>query len=325
MTICDAASRARRALGLMLYLLAFSIASPLRSDPGPSFQPAGLHDNNVSALAWDGESLWAGTFDAGLARLRDGRWSKVPIVGPPKNKWINALCWDGRNLWVGSGGGLARWNASALEHVAEVEGPIHSIRMDGGTLVVAGNDRVWIRREDGWETVELPGETLHAAFIHRDSLWTGGMWGALEQRGESWQRYSELNGRLPHSWVTALLTVGDTVWAGTYDAGLVVLAADGPARPLRSDAWVNFNALTRTEGGVAVGTMEDGLLLWTESTGSWQRLTTVDGLPSTTSPPSSRLENRCGWVRGAGWWNCPSLPGVRWTLTPGFGVVCMGA
>ncbi len=270
--------------------LALSISSPVSSDPGPlSWTYEGLHDPNVSALAWDGESLWAGTFDAGLARLRDGRWSRVEIAGSPKHRWINALCWDGEELWVGSAGGLARWNArsGSLERVLEIEGPVNSIRLENDAalglplaLIVVGNDRVWIRRAGAWQMIELPGETLHAAFVDRDTLWTGGMWGALEKRGESQQRYSELNGRLPHSWVTALLPVGDDVWAGTYDAGLVVLADDGPAEMLRPDAWVNFNALAPTRDGVAVGTMEDGLLLWKRSERSWRRLTTADGLPS---------------------------------------------
>lgn len=281
----------RVAPGWMLWLtLAFSVSSPVSSDPGPfAWTYEGLHDRNVSALAWDGESLWAGTFDAGLARLRDGRWSRVEITGPPKHRWINALCWDGETLWVGSAGGLARWNASSgsLEQVAEIEGPVNSIRLEGeagltpsGELVVAGNDRVWIRRSNSWETIDRPGETLHAAFLDRDTLWTGGMWGAQEQRGETQQRYSELNGLLPHSWVTALLPVGDTVWAGTYDAGLVILADEGPAEVLRPEAWVNFNALARTGDGVAVGTMEDGLLLWNRSEKTWLRLTRADGLPS---------------------------------------------
>ncbi len=278
--------------GLLLIAFALSIASPLSADPGPFVarvhQP---HDGNVSALAWDGETsprrgtsgtLWAGTFDAGLARLRDGRWERVPIPGTPKQRWINALCWDGETLWIGSGGGLARWDAASrsLERLDVLDGPVNSIRHEFGTVVVAGNDRVWIRRGDTWDEVELPGEALHAAFIRDGTLWTGGMWGALERRAEDWRRYSEMNGRLPHSWVTALLPVGDTVWAGTYDAGLVVLAGDDPARVLRPGAWVNFNALTRTRDGVAVGTMGDGLLLWNRSNRSWRRLTTADGLPS---------------------------------------------
>ncbi len=278
--------------GRLLLALALSVVSPLSADPGPSVvslpglpggEPAvGAHDHNVSALAWDGEVLWAGTFDAGLARWHQGRWTEVPIAGAPKHRWINTLAWDGEHLWVGSAGGLARVSAGghSIVELEELDGPVNSIRKDSGLLVVAGNDRVWIRRGEDWETIELPGETLHAALVRNGTLWTGGMWGALERHGDVWRRYSELNGRLPHSWVTALLPVGDTVWAGTYDAGLIVLAGDAPARIVRRDAWVNFNALTRTRDGVAVGTMEDGLLLWNAATRSWRRLTMADGLPS---------------------------------------------
>ena len=264
--------------------LAFSWVTPSSADPGlPVVEiVGGLHDDNVSALAWGDGTLWVGTFDAGLARWDDARWGEITVDGGPKRRWVNALCWDGEDLWVGSAGGLARWSAASrrLEPVGEVDGAVQSIRGDGGALVVAGSDRVWVRDGDSWRTVELPGESLHAAFAAGDVLWTGGMWGALERRGEDWRRYSELNGRLPHSWVTALLAVGDEVWAGTYDAGLVALSDGGPARILRRDAWVNFGALTPTRDGVAVGTMEDGLLLWSRSSRSWRRLTSSDGLPS---------------------------------------------
>ncbi len=278
--------------GRWLLILVLILASPLSAGPGLSVVPLqGLPDGNVSALAWDGGSLWAGTFDAGLARWQGGRWTEVPIPGPPKRRWINALAWDGKEsprrgasgtLWVGSAGGLARVSGGGhvIVELDELDGPVSSIRAGSGTLVVAGNDRVWIRQGEDWEIVDLPGETLHTALVRDGVLWTGGMWGALERRGEDWRRYSELNGKLPHSWVTALLPVGDEVWAGTYDAGLVVLGDGVPARMARRDAWVNFNALARTRDGVAVGTMEDGLLLWNASRRSWRRLTVADGLPS---------------------------------------------
>ncbi len=239
-------------------------------------------DANISSLAWDGDSLWVGYFDAGLARLHDGRWHEVAIEGAPQSRWVNTLCWDGETLWVGSNAGLSRWDAArrTLVRIEELEGAVTSVRADSGTLVVAGTDRLWIAREADWELVELPGEALHFAFAHGRTLWAGGMRGVLERRAGTWHRYTELNGRLPHSWVTALAVVGDDLWAGTYDAGLVSLAGDGPARAVVPSAWVNFNALSRTAGGVAVGTMGDGLLLWDRKRRTWNRLSTSDGLPS---------------------------------------------
>lgn len=248
--------------------------------------PGGL---NVSALAWDGEALWVGSFDAGLSRLRGGRWSEIPIEGRPQSRWINTLCWDGETLWVGAAEGLFRRDPGGLglTRVEGFEGDVQSVRNDSGVLVVAGGDEVWIARPGGavwsgesWERIELPGEALHTAFVHRGTLWAGGMRGVLERVRGDWRRYTEGNGRLPHSWVTALLVLGGEVWAGTYDAGLVALGERGPARPLRSSAWVNFNALAPIAGGAAVGTMGDGLWLWDAKAGTWSRLSTADGLPS---------------------------------------------
>lgn len=274
----------------MSWMAAVALAALLGAPEAPDVRPLdGPPDDNVSALAWDGDALWVGYFDAGLARLRRGRWSRVAIEGGPQSRWINTLCWDGETLWVGSNGGLFRWHPEdrTLARIIPFEGPVQSVRNDSGVLVVAGSDRVWIARSsraagegEDWERIELPGEALHTAFVHRGTLWAGGMRGVLERRRDGWRRYTEGNGRLPHSWVTSLRAEGGAVWAGTYDAGLVALAGEGPARPLRRAAWVNFNAMAPVEAGIAVGTMGDGLLLWNAEARTWSRLTTSAGLPS---------------------------------------------
>jgi len=243
---------------------------------------AGPPGDDVSSLAWDGDSLWVGYFDGGLARLSEGAWDRVPTPGPPGAAWINALHWDGGTLWVGSEAGLGRWSPGqgVVAQVEAFEGRVQSVRSEGGTLVVTGSERVWIATADGWETLDLPNEALHTAFVRGRVLWAAGMRGILRRDGGKWRRYSELNGRLPDSWVTALLPVGDEIWAGTYDAGLLALPREGEARMLRSDAWVNFNALAKSGDLVAVGTMGDGLLLYEGESRRWRRITMRDGLPS---------------------------------------------
>jgi ligand-binding sensor domain-containing protein len=243
---------------------------------------AGPPADNVSSLVRGAGYLWAGYFDGGLARMKDGIWEKVPTPGPPGAAWVNSLCWDGEALWVGSEAGLGRWtpDARCVYPVEWLEEPVQSVRCDGGVLVVAGPRYVAVHRDGDWTRHDLPYDYLHAALLVGDDFWAGGMGGLLRLRGERWKRFSQLNGALPDSWVTAVLPVGETLWVGTYDAGLVALTAEGKARMLHSDAWVNPNALAGTNGLVAMGTMEDGLHLYDRASGAWRRLSREDGLPS---------------------------------------------
>jgi ligand-binding sensor domain-containing protein len=243
---------------------------------------AGGVSGHVSALAWDGSNLWVGEFDGGLVRSRGGRWERVATPGPPQASWVNALCWHAGFLWVGSNHGLGRWDpgTDAVLAVPEVRGPVNGLRRAAGRLVVAGADAVWIGGDRGWQRLDLAGESLHAAVHVGTEVWAGGLRGVLRRDGERWRRYSELNGALPDSWVTALEPVGAELWVGTYDAGLLALDHRGTVRTLRSGEWVNPGAITATPSGVAVGTQGDGLLLWDRRSRTWSRLKVADGLPS---------------------------------------------
>ena len=237
---------------------------------------------DITALEWAGDTLWAGSFDHGLVFYRMGRWASAPTMSGHGGDWINALCWDQTTLWVGSDAGLGRWDPDSGEVVADrgVEGRVKSIRCDGGELIVATASALWISADHGWERIDLAGEALHTAIRHRHGLWAAGLRGILRRRGGNWERDTELNGRLPDSWITALLPDGDSIWAGTYDAGVLRLEGNGSWRTMVRDAWVNPNAMVLTPGGVAIGTMGDGLLLYDRSTGAWQRLTSLSRLPA---------------------------------------------
>ena len=242
----------------------------------------GLPVADITALEWVGDTLWAGSFDHGLVFYRMGRWESAPTMSGHGGDWINALCWDGATLWVGSAAGLGRWDPGSGRVVAEsgVEGRVQSIRCGGRGMVVATASSLWIGGDHGWKQIDLAGEALHAAVRHGDGLWAAGLRGILRRRGGNWERDTELNGRLPDSWVTALLPDGGGIWAGTYDAGVLRLQGNGKWRTMVRDAWINPNAMVLTPAGAAMGTMGDGLLLYDRSTKTWQRLTSISGLPS---------------------------------------------
>jgi hypothetical protein len=237
---------------------------------------------DVTAVEWVDGVLWVGSFDRGIVRLRDHQWEKVAGIESHRGDWINALCWDGSVLWVGSAAGLGRWEPMNDRVIPEsrVEGRVQSVQCGDREMVVATASSVWVGRDDAWTEVDLTGDALHAATRFRGAIWAAGLRGVLRRRGDRWVRDTELNGRLPDSWVTALLPDGDAIWAGTYDSGLLRLDAGGRWRPVVRDAWVNPNAMTLTPRGIAVGTMGDGLLLFDRSTRGWHRLTVASGLPS---------------------------------------------
>lgn len=247
-----------------------------------SIRLPGPPGTNVSALAAQDGVLWAGYFDNGLARLEDGVWVEVDCGDRPRARWINAIHFDGAALWVGSGAGLGRWDevSARIEPVAGVRGSVQAIRGDQGRLVVTTGSAVWLQSAAGWDSIELPGEALHTAFVHQDVLWAAGMRGVLRRTSGRWQRFSELNGKLPDSWVTALEPVGRRVWVGTYDAGLHSIDGDESASPLANDVWVNPNAVSEWQRRVAVGTMGDGLLLHRRDGARLERISSDHGLPS---------------------------------------------
>ena len=237
---------------------------------------------DITALAWADDTLWVGSFDHGLARLRGGRWEAVATREAHGGDWINSLCWDGAVLWVGSAAGLGRWDPTGGRIVPEtrVSGRVQSIRCDDGEVVVAATSAIWIGTDHGWKKIDLAGEALHTATRFHGDLWAAGLRGIVRRRGVNWERDTELNGRLPDSWITALLPDGDSIWAGTYDSGLLRLDRNNSWRTVVSNAWVNPNALVKLQAGIAVGTMGDGLLIYNAATRRWKRLTSADGLPS---------------------------------------------
>jgi ligand-binding sensor domain-containing protein len=237
---------------------------------------------DITALEMVGDTLWIGSFDHGLAFYRTGRWETVPTTQKHGGDWINSLCWDGVTLWVGSAAGLGRWDPTVGRIVPEtrVSGRVQSIRCGDGEVVVAATSAIWIGTDHGWKKIDLAGEALHTATRFHGDLWAAGLRGIVRRRGANWERDTELNGRLPDSWITALLPDGDSIWAGTYDSGLLRLDRNGNWRTAVSSAWVNPNAMVLTRTGVAVGTMGDGLLITNAAASGWQRLTTAHGLPS---------------------------------------------
>lgn len=219
----------------------------------------------------------AGTFDGGLLVSDAGdppRWRVVPGA----EAWgINALLAAGGELYVASLRGAARFDGARLR---PIEGP-------GAAFALAPtDDGVAIGYAQG---VRLPGASLLSAFhglpgnqvlalaASRELLvGTPSGLGALRGRRVAW-RVAAGESKLPHPWVTALVSDDEGQLIGTYGGGLARrvpglsgVTRGGLADDARYEAFpeteglkVSAGCLLRARGRLYAGT--DGAGLWRSS------------------------------------------------------------
>ena len=233
---------------------------------GPAPSVSGLPSGHVTALAHHQGHLYVGTFAGGLAIATGDGFSS--IEGAPR--FVNALLSDGDVLWVASPRGLFRLDRRGVRQAGL---PLPSHHVNGlaqgpdGTLWVAtsgglagfGSDGVReYRRHNG-----LPGRIVYAVAATADgAVWAGTDRGAARLSADGVTVFTQANGGVPHDWINALLADGDAVYAGTYDAGVVRLTADGRGRPVAGleSAWVNPAGLSFHGTRLTVATLGDGFL-----------------------------------------------------------------
>jgi hypothetical protein len=243
--------------------------------PRPEALPPG--SAHLSALAFLGQRLVAGTFDGGIAVAEapgPSQWRAVP----GSSAWgVNALLAAGGELYVASLRGAARFDGQRL---LGIEGP-------GAAFALAATDEgVAIGYAQG---VRLPGATLLSAFhglpgnqvlalASSQELFVGtpsGL-GALRGRRVAW-RVAAGDSKLPHPWVTALLEQGGVLYVGTYGGGVarrmareaggsgsgLVDRATYESFPETEGLKINTGCLLRAGGRLYAGT--DGAGLWRSS------------------------------------------------------------
>ncbi len=217
----------------------------------------GLPSNDVSALAADGDRLWVGTFDRGLAVREHGAWRAV--AHPDLDLRINALLvepqGDRSRLWVATAAGLMTLDGDAPPSPAPGRGtaepPSHVTRLtrrDGlpgrsvmslarlrDGRVIAGTSSGAAIVGDGRATPIGPrgadlGNVWAIAEDADGMLWLGtttGVWrgpataAAKGVAADGWQRYSVATGHLHDDWVMAIAPRGRSVWVGSYKGGVV--------------------------------------------------------------------------------------------------------
>lgn len=234
--------------------------------------------SDIAALAVDGERLWVGTFDRGLAVYERGTWRQIKseLIDPK----INALVVENGRLWVATSAGLSLVQGDRIARLDDRDGlpSRHVLSLarlrDGGILAGTARGAVVVR--DGAVTAMGRKQKLYISnvwAVAEDSagwLWLGTTKGLYRGRaGQSWERYSVATGHLRDDWVMAITVRGNALFIGTYKGGVTRLepVQNGYQATNLADGWVNPGGMAWVGDTLYVATM-DGLLKGNGT--SWQ-------------------------------------------------------
>ncbi|MEZ4268183.1 MAG: hypothetical protein R3F39_17610 [Myxococcota bacterium] len=240
-------------------------------DMGQAPAASGLPSPHVTALSEHEGRLVVGTFDKGLAELGDDGRFRAVDGSPP---FINALLQEGSTLWIATPKGLYRRDAGEAVRAVPSRLPsdhVNGLAMgDDGTLWVATGQGLAGLGPDGSvrvldESRGLPSRIVYSVAVTDDgAVWAGTAGGVARFGPEGVSRFTQSSGALTHDWVNALFADGESVLAGTYDAGVVRLFPDGGGAldAELQDLWVNPGGIAYLGGGrLAVATLGDGLVV----------------------------------------------------------------
>ncbi len=261
------------------------------AQPRPRSLPPG--PSHVNALSLAGSRIALGLFNGGVVfgepQGKQWQWSALPGT----EAWgVNALLNAGGTLYVASLRGASRFDGRKLEPLETKDtGAAFSLSpTQGGVAVGYG------------QGVSLPGSRFLSAFhglpgnqalalLSKEQLFVGtptGL-GAVSGSKVLW-RVVAGDGKLPHPWVTALASMKDVLYVGTYGGGVTrrtALSAE-PNSPGLFDPFVETEGLKVNTGCL----IEAGGRLWLGTDGRGLYRLSSDGrrfLPVRVSLPSPRV------------------------------------
>jgi ligand-binding sensor domain-containing protein len=220
--------------------------------------------NHVSVILPDNDRIWFGTYFYGFGGggisyynpQRTPHW-KLFNTNNGRAKKVVSMALDGESLWVGSEKGL-----NLLD-----------------------------KRVEGWKEFYstqngLSGNFVNTILVQPDFLWIGTNGGIsrLQKDEKTWKIYSEKEG-LTDTEIRSLVEVGPRIWAGgtggalfEYDLGSDSWKKIESTDPLRNGG---IHSILVTKEKVFI-CRDNGVSLYTFSTGQWESLTASDGLLSNT-------------------------------------------
>ena len=226
-----------------------------------------LPSAHVTALVVHENRVTVGTFDRGVFTV-DARGTATPLKDAPLH--VNALAVSGATLFIGAANGF--FVASGDDGVARIS--LGTPEPHVNDLTVARDGSVWLATNHGllsWSEGALshldvrdglPSPLVYSVAQSDDgAVWAGTARGLYRMHGAEAEVFGTANGQLPHDWVTAVIADGAGVYAGTYNAGVVRIDAQGGSRTVHSfeSAWINPHGLLRIDGAIFAATAGGGL------------------------------------------------------------------
>jgi ligand-binding sensor domain-containing protein len=258
-----------------------------------------LADRDVSALALSAGRLWIGYFDRGLdvadasleraVHHEDDTLFCINRIVPELEK-TNAE--QQARTAVATANGLVMFDSGAQprqvmgrkdgflsDHVTDV-----AFR-DGGMVVATPAGLSFVDHSGVRSLYVFQGLVNNHVYTvaTRGSRTMAGTLGGLSVLDDDTIRanYTTANSHLKHNWITALASVGDDWFVGTYGAGVLRLDPSGEWHSfpdLRNGFVVNPNAMVVSGGQLYAGSLDRGLFIFDRASGRWSN--TSKGLPS---------------------------------------------
>jgi ligand-binding sensor domain-containing protein len=254
-----------------------------------------LVDAHVSTLAMDDQQrLWIGYFDQGLQVL-DAAGNSQLKLNDGKVFCVNKILSRGEKTWVATANGLAVFNESLqmIDWKTQKDGLISShvtdLAFDNDSLIAATPAGVtWLDREPESIYVRqgLVNNHVYSLTTWNRSLVAGTLGGiSIIKDRRPLENFTTTNSPLRSNWISALATLGRTLFVGTYGGG--VSFAPSTTGNNRTDwrqvegipqtAVINPGGSATSDRAVYFGTLDQGLFQ-VNADGRAKQIT--DGLPS---------------------------------------------
>ncbi len=215
----------------------------------------GIDDGNISAVAADGDDLWIGTWNGGIARynismkkstvFKEGEKSLVP-------KTIRTIEVTKKRVWVGSYNGLSYYSkASSAWHEIDKFSKPKSVKI---------------------ETIKNIDGILYAGTLGE------GLWSGHESRYRDFKKMD-----FPSQFINCMADYGNYLLAGTMDMGLFFIDLKTKKITNFSKIFPGFTALNITtiliedDNNLWIGTYGKGLYHWKRNLNHIESYTTENG------------------------------------------------